>query len=370
VGTENNGVARFSGSHDEFIRHYDATAAAVKSVLPDAQVGPFNIGGAGVRGNEKANVRPFDLAAHCFNETNTFTGNPGTPFDWIAFSRYFTPGTDLEANARGCETVWDEFARRVPQLKGASREIHEFGVAPFGEEKKGAFVSEEDGALGAASTAQMMFRLREVGINRLWHWGMADKFRARDNKLYSLFTGPAWLLSVLEYAAGGEAFLLEPVAESAVGTRFIGLASVKTDCSIFIFSAYNKDTAVNTSETVRFRIPKDAANMADKKLSFVVLNRDTAVHDQIRRDLEAAGLLADRFLARPDRLGSVREMGKGRPAEWLVGDKLPEYYKVWERSLTLKPLADETGAITALPEYYEFTLNLAPPEVLVIRTAE
>jgi len=108
--------------------------------------------------------------------------------------------------------------------------------------------------------------------------------------------------------------------------------------------------------------------MADRKLSFVVLNRDTAVHDQIRRDLEAAGLLADRFLARPDRLGNIREMGKGRPAEWLVGDKLPEYYKVWERSLTLKPLTDEIGAMTALPEYYEFTLNLAPPEVLVIRT--
>ncbi|MFA6173368.1 MAG: hypothetical protein WC334_02470 [Kiritimatiellales bacterium] len=368
VGTENNGVARFSGSHDEFIRHYDASAAAVKSVLPDAQVGPFNIGGAGVRGNEKANVRPFDLAAHCFNETNTFTGKVGTPFDWVAFSRYYLPGIDLEANARGCGVIWDEFERRVPQLKGVSREIHEFGVAPFGEEEKGHFVSEECGALGAAATAQMMFRLREDGIDRLWHWGVTDRFRARDNKLHSLFTGEAWLLSVLEYAAGGEAFLLEPVAESAAGTRFIGLASVKSDVAIFIFSAYNKDTAVNTSETVRFRIPKEAVDLS-KTLSYAVLNRDTAVHDRIRRDFEAAGLLADRFTARPDRLGGVREMGKGRPAEILAGDKLAEYYKVWERSLTLKPLAAGIGTLTELPGYYEFTLNLTPPEVLVIRTS-
>jgi len=366
VGTENNGIARFSGTHDEFIRHYDATAAAVKSVLPDAKVGPFNIGGAGVRGNEKANVRPFDLAAHCLSETNTFTGKIGAPFDWIAFSRYYLPGIDLEANSRGCGEIWDEFERRVPQLKGVSREIHEFGVAPFGETKKDAFVSEECGALGAAATAQMMFLLREAGIDRLWHWGMADKFRAKDNKLYSLFTGHAWLLSVLEYAAGGESFLLEPASETAAGTKFIGLASVKSAGAIFIFSAYNKNTEVHTSETVRFRIPKETVNLSENHLSYVVLNRDTAVHDQIRRDFESADLLADRFKARPDRLGGVREMGKGRPAEILAGDKLPEYYKVWERSLTLKPLDSGIGTLTAFPDYYEFTLNLTPPEVLVI----
>jgi hypothetical protein len=366
VGTENNGIARFSGSHEEFIRHYDATAAAVKSVLPDASVGPFNIGGANARGLEKANVRPFDLAAHCVNETNTFTRTVGTSFDWIAFSRYFSPGTDLAANARGAAAVWDEFERRVPQLKGISREIHEFGVAPFGEEKKGQFVSAECGALGAAATAQMMFRLREEGIDRLWHWGMADKFRGRDNKLHSLFISSAWLLSVLEQASGGEAYLLNPEEESVAGANFTGLAITKPSGSIFIFSAYNKDTVANTPETVRFRIPTTAVNLLGRNLSFVVLNRSNSVHDQIRRDLEEAGLLADRFVARPDRLGNIREMGKGRPAEELVGDKLPEYYKVWERSLTLKPLTEDIGALTTDSEMNEFTLCLTPPEVLVI----
>jgi hypothetical protein len=59
-----------------------------------------------------------------------------------------------------------------------------------------------------------------------------------------------------------------------------------------------------------------------------------------------------------DRLGGIREMGTGRDAEKLAGDKLPEYFKIWQESLIL--------TITPHDGYYEITLRLTLPEVLVI----
>ncbi|AKJ64479.1 hypothetical protein [Kiritimatiella glycovorans] len=365
VGTENNGLERFGGTHEEFVRHYDAAAVAVKTVLPGADFGPYNISGANLRHFPKQNVNALALAEHCRTEPNTFNGARGTPFDWVAFSRYYSPDTDVHASARGCYQIWEEFERRFPSLE-FSREIHEFDVAPFGEERRGAFVSEEYGALGAALTAQMTLRLREAGIDRLFHWEMADRFRDRRARMKHLFTGHAWLLSVLERGVGGESYLLEPLFSSMHRTDHLGFLSVGDDWALFVFAAYNRKTDVDEMEEVVFQVPAEVADLRGMRRSTVVLDRETAVHDRIRDDLAAAGLLVDRFVERPDRLGGVREMGKGRPAEGLVGDKLETYHQQWIDSLTLQPLEGEAGSIRRTLEGYTLALNLAPPEVRVI----
>ena len=234
VGTENNGTARFDGSQARFERHYADTAAAVQSVLPGAKFGPFNISGVSVAGLDRANVNAFRLAQFCFAQP---PGHSPIPFDWVAYSRYYRPGTDPDDSAKVCRQVWDEFARRVPQLKGVSREIHEFGIAPWGELAKGQFPSAEPGALGAALTCQMMWRLRQAGIDRLWHWPVDDHFRDRGNRLLSLFTSQAWLLSVMDAMAGGNAFLFTPEAPSPAKTKYLMAASFNPGRALLLVSA-------------------------------------------------------------------------------------------------------------------------------------
>jgi hypothetical protein len=134
---------------------------------------------------------PIALAEHCAREANLSDGRKPTPFDWVAYSRYFRPGDTALDHARTCREVWEAFAQSVPELRGISREIHEFGIAPWGELDKGVFASAEPGALGAALTCQMMLRLREAGIRRLWHWGVLDQLRGAKDQVSILPTGTA-----------------------------------------------------------------------------------------------------------------------------------------------------------------------------------
>ena len=367
VGTENNGRERFDGSHEEYIRHYQASAAAVKSVLPKAKIGPCNFSGVSLRAfNELQNVRGFEFVGSCLKGRNPFSGEVGTPIDFIAFSRYYQPDEDITDNVRRAAAVWDKFEERYPQLKGVSREVHEFGIAPFGNEARGDFISKECGALGVATTSLMMFRLLERGVDRVFHWDTTDLFRDRKRVLHRVFTSYAWLLSVLERMVGGEAYLIEPVRPSTAGTEFLGLVSAKPGETWLVFTAHNRKTDNHTAETVEFHLPRSIAELKSKQIECVVLDRKSSVHDQIRADLAEAGLLVSRFVERPDRNGGIREMGDGRAGEIFVGERLESYHQQWQKSLTLAPLKPNVGSIETAGEVQKLTLHLAPPQLVVL----
>ena len=363
IGTENGSRKRFDGTHADFVRHYEGSAAAVRSILPKARIGCYNISGVNMKGmQETHNVNAFELAKHCFTQNNSFDGKRPTPFDWVAYSRYYRVGEDPLSNAQVCDQVWSQFGRLVPELQRVSREIHEFGIAPWGEVSEGVFTSSEPGVLGAALTCQMMLRMREAGVNRLWHWGVLDKYRNAGNKLVSVPTGEAWLMSILESMRGGEAFLLTPVNNSANGTRHLALASKIGQRVIVLFSSYNPDASVHKSERVTFNLPPQWGNLTNSKSSYVRLDRESSVHDTIRKDLAAAHLLQDDFNRRPDRLGAIRQIGLGREAEKLVGNKQDTYDKLWIDSLTLKPMDPNGYSIGD----HTLTVDLFAPKLLVL----
>ncbi len=362
VGTENGSRKRFDGTHADYVRHYGNTAAAVRSILPNAQVGCYNISGVSMKAmtdshNESHNVNAFELAKHCFSASPQ-----AIPFDWVAYSRYYRPGDDPLTHARTCREVWDAFENCVPELKGGSREIQEFGIAPWGEVDKGTFASAEPGVLGAALTCQMMLRLREAGIDRLWHWSVLDRYRNAANKLVNVPTGEAWLLSILESMRDGESFLLSPVQESPHGTRHLALAARLGDRVIILFSSYNPNASMHASERAAFNLPPQLESLANRKPSYVRLDWESSVHDTIRRDLAAAKLLKDDFVSRPDRLGIIRQMGLDREAEKLIGSKQDAYDKLWIDSLTLKPMDSKSYSISSRT----LTINLAAPELLLL----
>ena len=245
-----------------------------------------------------------------------------------------------------------------------SREIHEFGIAPFGG--KGVFVSAEPGALGAALTCQIMLGLRESGIHRLWHWNvdMFDEFRDRQNQLLQLSTSEAWLLSVLERMVGGEYFVF-PTPQNPNATQYKIVGSVKEKESIFLVSAYNPSIGQSREELVQFHVPNNLVPEPRYSVQMVCLSKKTAVHDRIRLDLQTAGLLNPDFVSRPARLGTVLEMG-GPAAGVFVGDRWNAYTEQWSQSITLKPLTPNLGTISEDGSGIAFNLHVAPPMIVAL----
>lgn len=367
VGTENNGTARFDGTQAQFERHYNDAAAAVQEVLPGAAFGPFNISGASVRAiDEKQNVNAFELARNCFAPGRAASPQNHVPFDWVAFSRYYRPGNDPDSSAQGCREIWNEFGRRQPLLKNVSREIHEFGIAPFGEVEKGQFASAEPGALGAALTAQMMWRLKEAGINRLWHWLLQDKFRDRSNNLQTLFTSQAWILSIMEYMVGGDTWLFSPLETPPSHAKYLMAGSFQNGGALLMISAYNTDISNHAGETVQFLLPPELLQISGKTARFVQLTRQTSIFDKIRLELETAGMLNLDFTSQSERLGSVREMVADRQGEQVIADLREDYIEQWVDSLTLKPLDPTIGKIENNATGTLVSVHLSAPEVLVI----
>jgi len=373
VGTEMNDKRRFSGNQDQFERFYAASVAGIRETFPDAEIGFFNIAGASVFAiEERHNVNAFELVRDNLREPNPFTGQPTPAIDFIALSRYFSMGTDLPRNAAGARAVWEEFERRFPELKGVSREIHEFGVAPFGEgQGKDPFVSQESGPRGAAATALMIGLLREAGIDALWHWSqgeLVDRFRDSNRRLRHLFTGVSWLYQVLEYMRDGQGFLLRPLNATDNSTRHLGLLSRQPERCLLLLLALPQGQETYPSQTISFPIPEGSfAESGPRDLRMFRFNQDTSAHRRIRDDLARAGLLEQRFLDRPDRLGLVREMARNSQGERLVGDRFDTYAQIYAQSLTLrKPPAADGPAFQHHGTHHTININLQAPEVIVI----
>ncbi len=359
VGTEMNGTRRFDGSEAKYFRHYRASVEAVHAVLPEAPVGPYNISGASVRGiAEGHNVNSFALGR--------YAARHGLTFPWVAFSRYFSVGADPVERGYGCWDIWNAFEQRTP-LAGLSREVHEYGVAPFGQ--KDRFVSAEPGALGAALECQMSWKLRRAGLDRLWHWSVFDKFRDREGKLRRLPTGQAWLYSVMDAMVGGRSYLLPPAERADDGTRHLAAISFKDEKALLLASAYNPTIERHASHRVRFRLPETSLKLADLEARICRLNRETAVHDRIRRDLAEADLLKEAYRQRPDRLGRLREMTTGDDGEHLVGERWDGYADRWAASLTLEPITEDAGRLEADAEEPYLELTLETPEVVAVELA-
>jgi hypothetical protein len=349
VGTEMQGIRRFGGNQEDFEAFFAASVAGIREVLPEAAISFYNIAGANVFGiDQRHNVNSFDLAANNLQKPNPFTDTITPAIDFVAFSRYFSIGMDLFANVAGAEAVWDEFEHRMPALEGVSREIHEFGVAPFGEQRgKDYLVSQESGALGAATTAIMIGRLREAGVDALWHWNqgeLVDPIRDSKGKLHHLFTGVAWLYQILEHMQGGEAYLIRTEAPGLPGCQSIGLLSLLPERCTLLLAAYDPELGKTETTTLQIPLPKAAPESLNiRALQITRLDSQTAVHRKIRDDLDQAGLLKSDFANQPDRLGLVREMVSGRAGEQFVGDRFQHYADRYAESLNLTDARPRDG---------------------------
>lgn len=369
VGTEMNGSERFAGTEEQFFEFYSQTAAAVKKILPDAQFGPFNNSGVSLRSvTQTANVKFFSLAEHCLKHSIEPAGLKKLPLDWFAFSRYYSPGEDdPDQRTAECQEVWDAFDQRFPAYAPVSREMHEFGVQTL-RPKPGQFTSSEPGAYGAALTFQIIARLKQYGIQRQWHWLLMDPFRDKANNLCHIIESQGWLYNILDHMAGGEACLVLPEKSSLPNdVKHLCLVSAQSNRTYLLMSAYHMDFAYDKPTTVEFAIRKEyfPNSLSVDRFKVLRLNRSTALHDQIRRDMEAAGQLNAGFQKDKSRIGTIREMAVNRATEKLVGEKQTYYEKLWIKSLTLQEGSAKDGSVSDGEEYVKVKVQCAPPELVV-----
>lgn len=366
VGTENGSHKRFIGTHDDFIKHYDASAAAVKQVLPGAKFSSFNVSGVSTMANlRKQNVRVEDLIKHTINDRNPVDGSK-IPFDFLAYSRYFFVGEEISDNrALGAVKVWDEFSAAFPDAN-FSREVHEFGPRPWST--KEGFGSKEPGAQGTAATALMLFHLRNGGLSKVFNWPIEERIPSGKGKMSYLFSGTGWLYSVMERMRGGAGYFLLPQTSSKNKTEVAALASVAEKETYIVFAAFDPDLKVNTTETYEFALPEKYFNLKNSSgAECLALTRGNALYDRIREDFRKAGCLEKKYIDAPLRCGDVKQMATTRKAGLdLVNSNMSKYEKMWIDALTRRKLPANKITLEKGSEVHRLKINLAPPEVFVL----
>jgi len=387
MGTECQGTARFTGPQEEYFKLYDYAAAGVKSVIPEAGFGPFNLAGGPTTGN----VVYYELADHCTTGTNYATGETGSPLDFASVSIYKSPSilrgllrtADPDFKAQQKVDFRRDLRARHPKLKDVPAEVHEFGILAneFG------VGNGEPGAQGAAWIFHIMMNLFAGNIDSMWHWGGIETIWT-DDETYHLPQAEAWLYGVLEHAAGGEAYVLTPKVEklgvlptSDPDLRAIAsfertdrlareyetfrksVAFVHDDRTYIITSAYNEDRFVTATDGISLEIPTSIVRIPkDAKVSAVELNRTNAPYFQIRKDFEKAGILKDGFRKVPGLLSGTMSMG-GRTGRDYIVKHWPRYVKLVQDSLMLKPFG---GEVRSYATKNHITFRMAPPSVMVV----
>ena len=365
AGTEFHGTKRFNGNGDEdYIKYYNASWEGVRRVFPDASFGMYNVAGVSVNGLRKHNMNAFNIPA---------LKSRDAPFDWVSYSHYFLPGEGYKSLIVPFIEVWEEYERLYPSIE-FSREIHEFGMQPWVDDKTG-MAHLEPGSSGIATTLYTLLGLWNNGLERCWHWSVLDKFIGHKGARLYLPQGNAWIYSVLDKMAGGKSWYLEADNQIDSGTCWTGLYSLKESEAYILLNAYNPDGEVNGYEIAQYLIPKDAASGLDfSGAKAAVANKTTVVHDLTRNDLEEAGLLVPFFKDNPHLCSTISEMAyesdpSHRSGEGMkfVAEKHSQYVSAWNNSLTLRSIGGRGFEVADRGSHYLITIGMSAPESIILR---
>ncbi|MEY3897308.1 MAG: hypothetical protein RLZZ214_2829 [Verrucomicrobiota bacterium] len=364
-GTECNFIDRFNGTQAQYNAQYAASASAVKSVFPNAQFGPFNVGvnsrvtHAALATYCKANNLPFDFAPISFYEVANNGANKFT-----------------DSDSKWTNTI-NEWATIETNLgRSVSREIHEFGILL----NEAGLSTSEPGAWGAAWTFNILMKLYSCGLQRSSHWDSTEAVAGTSsNPTISALKGDGWVYTVLDSMAGGQWTYLTPPAASAAGTKYTSVCVTKGNRVYVVVSAINVVTAGNAARSLDSRnitvsLPKSAATLGDSRtVRYTALTRSTALYDLIRADLDAQHpeyfindtATATNWSSVPGLTANVATMAGTTGKTWVASNWTSgqNYRQQVVDSLTLKTF---TGTVTNQTSSYNLTFPMENAGVMVI----
>lgn len=363
IGTEMNGTARFAGTEDQFITHFDYAAAAIKDVLPGATLNVFNISSASL-GNIKTdhNVNAFSVIEHATSGRNRKTGLPNTAVSFVAASRYYYEKDDLERIASGLDEVWDYAETQITGNNSFTREIQEYGaladwsIVPW---------SDNPDAFGNAMNLEVIIKLLSNGLDRLFLWNMLESVPSFQASSLYIPSSMLWGYSVLEYMQGGSAYILHPVcSDAAENTSFSALLSVFDNKAYLIVNGFNSDRTVHQDNEVLVKIPREIVPFEIGKITSSSMNNANSIYYNIRKDLDLAGNLMPDVKEKPEWVNLMRFMSKNNNAACnMAVNNWEDYISKWRASLTLTKF---NGTLTEKQGDFYISLPLNAPESIVI----
>lgn len=390
---------RLATDTEGFNRHYDHTVAALLSVLPEARFAPFNK--AAIHMADQQDIDIFEFMGHATGGRNHATGGIGSPVDFVPVSYYSVPLTVDDAATKGPLVVLnpkDDWLNRwsiSPELRvqqdylpywrkmddartdgfHTPREIQELGILTA----ENGLRTSEPGARGAAWLHQLLFNMKETaGIDAAWHWHVTDVLHLPEEDPHTaprLLRSNGWLYQVLDHLVGSEAYSLPvrsvPQGDADFSLKATYFENAPDGADYLILSAFNIDRS--TAKTFELQVELPGLADAPFELQAVRLNRETDVHERIRRDLAENGHLAEGFQANPAIVSTVN--GYRQPTDGMtdaagiafIQERFGDYAAIIVRNLTLGDAPD--ARIESHGATRQLVTTLTTPEVAVFRIA-
>jgi xylan 1,4-beta-xylosidase len=164
VGTEPDlKPGHWSGTKDQYFAHYDHTVAAVRRVIPKADIGPGNIIDPAKK--RKWNSWGIEIIDHCATGRNYATGEIGTPMNFFASSYYTDVGTSDERFDRVIRMIREKLSQ-YPQFEDIPIEIQEFGILS----ERGKWIVGEGTEWGGSWMAHFANKIYKNNVPRVFQW--------------------------------------------------------------------------------------------------------------------------------------------------------------------------------------------------------
>ncbi|WP_418262531.1 GH39 family glycosyl hydrolase [Flavobacterium faecale] len=233
VGTEPNySPDHWSGSKEDYFKHYDITVDEVLKVIPDAIIGPGNML------TETVAKWDTDLIDHCANGINYATGARGTRMSFFCISYY----EKIDQNTIKLPEFIALYKNKLdsyPQFRNIPFDIQEFGMLRDENAKRGTSLNDatELGASWYAAIADMAYKNK---ITEIYDWGQESE---------GLATGRRNVTTMFEKMKEGSR--LQTVTSV---TGFSGIIPVLKDNKIYLL-VYNHHPS-RTSTNKRTLYPK------------------------------------------------------------------------------------------------------------------
>ena len=241
VGTEPDlNPGHWTGTLDQWLEHYDHTVAAVRAVLPEAEIGPGNV----VAPLEQRRHRSWadDIIRHCATGTNHVSGETGTPLDFFATSYY----TSVGKPDRKFDDVVKHLRRELrahQTFQGVALEVHEFGILSEG----GNRIIGDGTQFGGSWMAHMADKAYRLDVRRIYQWDW------NTNKGGDIPTPITHVMDMLEQMEAGTRMEVS-VSGSNEKDRVGCIASIKDEQILLMLFRHRADRDDGASVPVRLTV--------------------------------------------------------------------------------------------------------------------
>ena len=313
VGTEPDSYPRhWTGTMEEYFKHYDYTVAALESVIENPRVGPGNIlNPVTIQNAHKKKGRwGLKILEHCARGTNYYTGEVGTRIEFFSTSAYANTQKifQFDEGMRLLRTEMDKY----PELKDTTLEIHEFGEVRECLSKDDALSNTE---FFVGLYAYSVDTAYKYNVRRIYNWdhhlGMVYTWYQTTPGLFQPWTK---VMGCLEEMVDGERVKVERSSDKKVRH---GAVSAWKDGKLHILAySHHDDPNVEFENDIDLTIAGDRFNQHQNwTLEEKLLDKDNGVYiHQLYADIEAEGIMPGE-ISFPIQRNLERRYGKVRPMD-------------------------------------------------------